>query len=139
MTSNLNESRIVTPLEIIGYDRPGTESPIYSKVFTVKDVISKFTDIRGCQKILGLAYSQYARKLLIAGRLEGIKLPLRGYNKWFITLESVQYYRTHTLRSLKLTRYDLRIFPDDESKIVKALDALDIPYSLEKAYKKKEV
>ena len=127
---------IVDPLETIGrQDDAKTPRPIYSMTITVNFLLEECVGVKEAQFMLGLAWSNYAYALLQKGALEGVEIACKGHDKWFITKESVAYYKEHTLRSKKLRRYDLRIHKDDEDKLRSLMTGAGIDYKLEIAYK----
>jgi hypothetical protein len=111
------------------------------RVSTIPDDISwNFLDkecvgVREATVILDISNSQYTRQLLWAGMIEGVLVDKGKVPTWYITRSSLKYYWKHHRRAAKPKRYDLRIFPVDERRVVEALDKLGITYTLEVAYK----
>ncbi len=97
-----------------------------------------FAGIKDSRPLLGVAHDLYVRQLLHAGRIEGVKVQLKGYTKWFIDPSSIAYYTANKARRSGLRRYLLRANSTDERAIREALDATGIEYTLEISYKKKK-
>jgi len=97
-----------------------------------------FAGIKDSRPLLGVAHDLYVRQLLHAGRIEGVKVQLKGYTKWFIDPVSIEYYTANKARRSGLRRYLLRANSTDEETIRHALNMLGIEYTLEISYKKKK-
>ena len=103
-----------------------------------KDTLTKnYKGIKESQKYLELGYSQYVRRLLLQGKLEGIKVDMGHYRKWFIFQGSLDQYLENSRRTEQARRFILRAELEDREAIEEALEAAGIEYSLELAYKGK--
>ena len=121
----------VKVLDSKGYD---SKEDIPSEV-TVKVLSESFTDIPGGTRAIGIAYPQYTRRLLLEGRISGIKVATKGGSKWFLDLGSIEAYKYDTRGGGKVRNYTLKIAKDSEAKVRKALDKLGIEYDLTIAFK----
>lgn len=127
--------KVIVPIEISAR----TEERIGLFIgLTVADIRSKFVSIKGAHLTLGYGYEEYTRALLLQGKIEGVKIQLKGYRKWFISKESIGYYLEHSARKGKPSRYILRIDKSTEGQVREALDSLNISYELEIAYRGKK-
>jgi hypothetical protein len=99
--------------------------------------LESYTGIKGAQKELGLGYSQYVRRLLLQGKLEGIKVAHSHYNKWYVYRPSIEAYTENHRRTEQARRFILRAELEDREAIEAALEAAGIEYTLELAYKGK--
>jgi len=97
-----------------------------------------FKGIKDSREHVGAAHDLYVRQLLHAGRIEGVKVQYKGYQKWLIDPESIDYYHAHKATRSGLRRYLLRANRKDESRIRDALEAIGIEFTLELNYKKKK-
>ena len=100
--------------------------------------LSDFVSINEATQLLNFKHAQYTRRLLLEGKLEGVKLAHKGYAKWYITLDSIEFYNAHTSRDTSMRRYILRIDASNENAVLVALGALNIEFKLELAYKSKK-
>jgi hypothetical protein len=97
-----------------------------------------YVGIKGAKAELGVGYTQYVRRLLLEGKLEGVKLDHGHYRKWHIYRPSIDRYMEEHRRTEQARRFILRAELEDREKIEAALDEAGIDYSLELAYKGKE-
>jgi hypothetical protein len=104
---------------------------------TIDDVKERFLSIIEGTKRIGMKHPQYVRRLLVEGKLEGIKIVERGRYKWYITKTSIDRYKKAHNKINQKRRYILRIKADDEEKVRHNLNLLAIDYELELAYKSK--
>ena len=102
-----------------------------------KELKANYVGIKAAQKRMGLGYSQYVRRLLLQGKLEGIKADMGHYRKWFISLKSIEQYMDNSRRTEQARRFILRAELEDREAIEKALKAAGIEFELELAYKGK--
>lgn len=101
-----------------------------------EDTLKKnYKGIAGGKKYLGLAYPQYVRRLLLQGKLEGIKVDHDHYNKWWIYIPSLDRYLENSRRTEQKRRFILRAELEDREVIERALEEAGIDFSLELAYK----
>jgi len=119
-----------------------TKAEQYQNV-TWKEIDEGFESLENTTTRLKMARTNYVRQLVLVGRLEGVKVEMRGFNKWFVERSSIDYYLQHKKRQLSMRRYLLRINPDDEAEVRNALFQLVeqgtiSSYSLDLAYKSKQ-
>ena len=114
-------------------DRNVDENPF--KDITIER-LKTFKGIKDSQSHVGAAHALYVRQLLHAGRIEGVRVQYKGYTKWLIDPESIDYYHAHKATRSGLRRYLLRAKASNETAIREALDAIGIEYTLEFNYKK---
>lgn len=114
-------------------DRPIDENPFED--ITIER-LKTFKGIKDSQAHVGAAHALYVRQLLHAGRIEGVKVQYKGYQKWLIDPESIDYYHAHKATRSGLRRYLLRAKATDETAIRDALTAIGIEFTLEFNYKK---
>lgn len=88
--------------------------------------------------LLGVGYAVYVRRLVLEGRLEGIKVMYKGYTKWHISRASIEWYRKNVLRTMTGRRWIMKFELPDEAKVRAALDALGIEYELKLNFVKKK-
>jgi len=125
----------ITIVEIaLRRDRDADDNPF--EEITIER-LKTFKGIKDSREHVGAAHALYVRQLLHAGRIEGIKLQYKGYQKWLIDPESIDYYHSHKATRSGLRRYLLRAKATDETAIRDALNALGIEFTLEFNYKGK--
>lgn len=112
------------------------ELEVGSKV-EAKSLKTAYKGIKATREEMGLGYDVYVRRLLLEGKLEGIKVDHGHYNKWHIYIPSVERYMEEHRRTEQARRFILRAELEDRAKIEKALDEAGIQYELELAYKGK--
>lgn len=136
------KSRRPDEVEVVDYAL-GQETEEYIKAkeaeysnLTWEMIDAAFYSLEEAQEVLGLARTNYVRQLVLQGRLEGVKVALKGYNKWFLDKESVYKYDETKGRRLAVRRYILRIDPELEEQVREALDEIagEDGYELEFAY-----
>jgi len=98
----------------------------------------KEVDLKEATVLLGFKYEQYTRRLVLEDKLEARKVAFRGYSKWMVSIDSIDEYNEKIRVRHDNRRYVLRVNPKHEEAIREALDVLDIEYTLEFAYTKKE-
>ena len=102
----------------------------------------RYLSIIEATKYLRIKHDQYTRRLLHEGKFDtplvAEKRDMGHYSKWFIAKVSLDYYQEHKRIRSGQRRFLLRADLDQESKIRKALDKLQIDYTLELSYQKKE-
>lgn len=107
---------------------------------TWKEIDAEFISLDEAAEVLGYKRVNYVRQLTLGAKLEGVRVEMRGFSKWFIERVSIDWYRNNKARSASIRRFVLRISPDDELAVVTALDELKKSgsisnYTLELAYK----
>lgn len=98
----------------------------------------EYVGLSGAQAKMGVAHQQYVRRLTSQGKLEGIKVDMGHYVKWWVSLKSIEAYMENNRRTEQARRYVLRIELEDEVKVRKALKDAGVDFSLELAYKGKD-
>lgn len=126
----INKEGFVTVADSRGYNEI---EEIPSEV-TIDILKAEYIGLAKGSSLLGFAYPQYTRRLVLTGKLRAIKIVVKGSLKWFIELKSIDNYKEKVARSNRLRNYTLRIRKDFESTVRKALDKLDIEYELEIAF-----
>jgi len=96
---------------------------------------NEFSSISKSTKKLGFKYSQYTRRLLLQGKLGGIKVKEQHYEKWYISNESIENYMNEHRRTQQLRRFVLKMDLENRDKVEQVLDELGIEYELELSYK----
>jgi len=71
-----------------------------------------FKGIKDSREHVGAAHDLYVRQLLHAGRIEGVKVQYKGYQKWLIDPESIDYYHAHKGNAQRLTSVPLTGEPE---------------------------
>lgn len=99
------------------------------------DDLSNYVGISRATELLGFKYSQYTRRLVLEGKLTAIKVKYDHYNKWMISLDSIDEYMANSRRTNQLRRYIFKIDQDQEDAVRTALNELGIQYELELSYK----
>lgn len=117
-------------------DRPAGENPFENITATE---LATFVGIKDAPVLLGIAYTIYARRLLKEGRIEGVKVQYKHYQKWLISPESITYYNSHKATRTGMRRFLLRTSAENEDAVRDALGALGIEFTLELTYKAKKV
>lgn len=139
MVVKLTQEQLDAPIEVLEYaTRPG-DSPLMEmeeEDITLRFVLEECASVKDTRKALNFGHIEYVRRLIGAGKIEGVKVDLGQYKKWYITQESIAYYAEHTLRAGKPKRYILRIFPEDEQQVREVLTAAAVHYELAVAYRK---
>ncbi|MBD3387445.1 MAG: hypothetical protein GF414_00715 [Candidatus Altiarchaeales archaeon] len=107
----------------------------YSPDLDVSRVNENYVSIAKAIVPLDVTYPRYVRRLLLEGKLTGIKVRIKGGVKWLIDRDSITAYIESKKRSTGLRNYILRISTENEVAVRKALLELDIEYELELAYK----
>lgn len=130
----VNSKGYVVIRESKGYD---DKEDIPTEV-SVKVLSEGYSDIPLATRTIGIAYPQYTRRLLLEGKLFGIKVDTKGGSKWFIDNGSIEAYKYATSGEGKVRNYTLKIAKVDEDKVRKLLDKAGVEYSLEIAYKSEE-
>ncbi len=110
----------------------------FQSEYEAKVLKSDFVSINDAKDVLGVGYVVYVRRLLLEGRLEGVKIQYKGYAKWWISRASIAWYREHVLRTRSGRRWIMKFEMSDETKVRAALDALGIDYELKLNYVKKQ-
>lgn len=110
---------------------------------TWQEIDEHYTSLDGAATLLNYKRVNYVRQLTLSGKLEGVKLEMRGFEKWFVELVAIDWYKNHKARRSSIRRYILHLNPDDEEHVRSLLDnaeeAEDISgYELELAYKGKD-
>jgi hypothetical protein len=116
-----------------GYD---DKDDIPSNV-NVKVLSKGYSDIPRATRTIGIAYPQYTRRLLLEGKLFGIKVATKGGSKWFIDNGSIEAYKYATSGAGKVRNYTLKIAKADEKAVRKLLTDSGLGYSLTIAFKTK--
>ncbi len=98
----------------------------YSAEVLAKDFVS----INDARDVLGVGYVVYVRRLLLEGKLEGVKVQYKGYAKWHISRASIAWYRKNVLRTMSGRRWIMKFELTDEAAVRAALDSLGIDYEL---------
>ena len=93
-----------------------------------------FVSITEATKLLGIAHSQYVRRMVVGSKFDSIKVQMEHYAKWFVAKASIVAYMTNHRRTSTDRRYILRTALSNESAIRKALSDAGIEYSLELNY-----
>ncbi len=126
-------------VSIVGYairkDRDPGENP-FEDLTAAR--LKTFKGIKDSRVHVGASHDLYVRQLLHAGRIEGVKVQFKGYTKWLIDPESIDYYHSHKATRTGMRRFLLRSSAKNETAIREALDALAIEYTLEYNYKAKK-
>lgn len=104
---------------------------------SLDDVRENWFSINSATKELGFKYSQYTRRLLLEGKLEGVKVKESHYNKWYIDPRSIETYMESNRRTNDQRRYLFYIDQDEEDLVRETLNELGIDYKLELSYKGK--
>lgn len=105
---------------------------------TVKEVLEEFLNLKTAHGRLGMAHLVYTRRLLRDGKLEGIKVRVKGGERWLVTKASIEGYSKRKAVNLEYRNYILRLRPEQEAQVRKFLEQLDSECTLEFAYVKKE-
>lgn len=110
---------------------------------TWEEIDSGFVSLVKAAEMMQMARPNYVRLLALTGKLEGVRIAMKGFDKWFIELQSIDAYKNRTGRTLEVRRYLFRCNPKDEHTIRAMLDMLVEEeqisnYELEFAYKGKE-
>lgn len=95
----------------------------YSNI-TWQEIDSLFVDLEKATVLLSKKRSGYVRLLLLSGRIEGVKVQMKGFAKWYVDLESIDYYNETKGQRRSIRRYILRIPPESEGAIREILDRL---------------
>jgi len=97
-----------------------------------------FVSIKDSCPLLEVKYPMYASRLLKEGKIEGVKLLIGKLEKWYVYVPSITYYKENKSVRTGMRRFLLRTPIENFEKVKEALDALDIEYTLEEAYKAKK-
>jgi hypothetical protein len=124
-------------LQIVDYST--TEAELFEQLAEAEEVTEtelkdNYCSISKATKQLGFKYSQYTRRLLLQGKLAGIKVAEQHYQKWYINNDSIDRYMNNHRRTEQLRRFILRADLEQQAAIRSALDELGIEYELELAY-----
>lgn len=104
--------------------------------YTVKEIVERFVTLKEAQKRLSLAHGQYTRRLLKEGKLEGIKVTLKGGPRWLVSTDSIDRYDLERKAYTTLRNVTVKVDPKHFDALVKFLKGLDPLYSAEYAYEK---
>lgn len=99
-----------------------------------KSLDDEFCSLTIATEQLNMSQTSYVRKILLEGKLSGVKLQMKGFQKWFVHRDSIEYYNDHFSRHAKRQRYTLKIHPDDVTFVRDALITAGIRFELAKAY-----
>jgi hypothetical protein len=138
MTSNNEREVIIVAYSI--FPEPLKRYELIAEQFeniTYNELHTRFSSIRDAASKLRIKNPEYVRRILLTGGLEGIKTQEPGYQKWWISPESIEIYKRKQQKRAKLRRYILYIAINDEAWIRETFDHAGIEYKLEVAYKGK--
>ena len=80
-----------------------------------------FVSIKEATVLLGFKYDQYTRRLLLEDKLEGLKKQYKGFSKWWISLSSIETYKSTSRRVEAGRRFILKIDLDKEDAVRAAI------------------
>lgn len=120
------------------YLRSKTKDGDKKPTLTIAEVEGRFLSLKAGHKRLGMAHLVYTRRLLREGKLEGIKVKVKGVERWLVTKAAIEGYSKRKAVNLEYRNYILRLRPEQEAQVRKFLEQLDPGSSLEFAYVKKE-
>jgi hypothetical protein len=99
--------------------------------------LKAYVSINVATTMLGLAYAQYVRRLVLEGKLVAVKIQEQNYQKWYVSRVSIEKYLTGNRRTSGLRRYILKVDEENETKVREALTALGVEFTLELNYTRK--
>lgn len=105
--------------------------------WTFDKVVEGCVKIKDATPLLAMKNSDYVRRILLEGKLEGIFVRARGRRVWLISRDSITFYKQHKSKQHSHRRYIMKLNEVDEPRVRTALDALGIFYELKLAYKRK--
>jgi len=83
-----------------------------------------YVSIKEATVLLGFKYDQYTRRLLLEDKLSGEKKAYKGFSKWWISLSSIETYKTTSRRVEAGRRFILKIDLDKEAEVRAALESI---------------
>lgn len=131
-------ARVIEPLDVAVRESDSYLQPLVESGITVKFLVEKCYSIKRATKYLKVAQDMYIRQLVWKAKLEGVKVWMGSYEKWFITQESLDYYKEHNLRRTKPKKYILKTSPDTYDKVMAFLEDLGEPFELYPNYRPKK-
>lgn len=134
-TASVKKDSVVIVGFAIRKDREVGENP-FEELTAAR--LKTFKGIRDSRTHVGAAHDLYVRQLLHAGRIEGVKVQYKGYQKWLIDPASIDYYHSHKATRTGMRRFLLRTSAKNEDAVRDALTALEIEFTLEYNYKGKK-
>lgn len=134
MAKEPNLEKVIEPLEVILRESDSVLEGMAPSDITIRFLVEECVPIKRAKEMLGVSQAMYVRQILWNGRLEGVKVDMGSYQKWFITLESIAYYKEHSLRAAKPKKYILYVYPDDQDKLIDALRQAGIFFDLQPNY-----
>lgn len=91
---------------------------------TVKDIRDRYIDLEGAIPLLRIRYKQYARRIVVSGRINSVKLAIKGSVKWFVEKASITKYVETRSRNTGVRSYKLYIPEKYEAEVRKAIEAV---------------
>lgn len=129
-----NLDKVITPLETALRENDSFLEGVPDSDITVRFLVEECVSIKKAKELLAVSQTMYIRQRLWNGRLEGVKVDMGPYEKWFITKESINYYRENSLRANKPKKYILYVYPDSQDKLLDALRQAGIYFDLRPNY-----
>lgn len=100
-----------------------------------QELAKSYVDLKSATQELNFKFDMYTRRLLLEGKLIGVKIQRKGFSKWYVERASIEAYASKARSGMR--RYILRIDSENEEQVREALSKLKIEYQLELNYKGK--